>query len=65
MEEGFFQIMTIALMLVLVIYDLSIKTAINAKITESLFIYGFLFMMLIVIGLIIFDSIASFCSKIK
>lgn len=42
-----------------IVYDEEFKTAYRAIIAEQIFIYGFLFMMLIVIGLMLFDAISS------
>jgi len=40
-----------------VVYEIGLKTPNRASIAEQTFIFGFLFMMIVVIGLIIFDFV--------
>jgi len=56
-EELIFLSLTVLLMINCVVYEEKFKTPSRARMAEKTFIFGFLFMMLIVIGLIIFDFI--------
>jgi len=51
-----------------VFFEEEFKTPYRANIAEQIFIFGFLFMMLVIIGLLIFDFINSkfqICKKYK